>query len=344
MLPGMTTSTSFLDTQQRNPGPFFYPIAYLFRTTPAVLIGLVAAAALGWRRQWPLDVPVSRRSTLGLVVFALLFSGVMMLSDKKFDRYISPVFVTLDIVAALGWLGLIQAVLARWNRRQSRPAPAEAAPIRSTPGLFRGWAVVSAIFLLHGLFAFTHFPYYFTYYNPLVGGSRAAPQVLFVGWGEGLDAAADWLNQQPEAADSRIVSWYGKGPLTYFLKPENTTLSLFTATQLLDADYVVLYANQWQRGLPTPDSSVTTLVASRRTSCDQAGWSWRADLRCARHSPSGVIPDRHSKRCGLRRSDAIGRLSPRTTDPFPQRHWGRGTFPRRSRQGLALLTETDRCG
>ena len=30
----------------------------------------------------------------------------MTLSAKKFDRYISPVFLVLDIVAALGWLGL----------------------------------------------------------------------------------------------------------------------------------------------------------------------------------------------------------------------------------------------
>ena len=56
------------------------------------------------------------------------------------------------------------------------------------------------IFLLHGLFTFAHYPYYFTYYNPLAGGSMTAPEVLLVGWGEGLDTAAGWLKQQPDAA------------------------------------------------------------------------------------------------------------------------------------------------
>ena len=62
---------------------------------------------------------------------------------------------------------------------------------------------LTTVLLLHGLFAFIHHPYYFTYYNPLVGGSRVAPHVLFVGWGEGLDAVAAWLKQQPEAASAR---------------------------------------------------------------------------------------------------------------------------------------------
>ena len=209
----------FLGRPTEDPGPLFYPVAYLFRTTPAVLVGLVAAAALGWKCQWPFDAPVRRRSTLGLVAFALLFAAVMTLSAKKFDRYISPVFVVLDIVAALGWLGLTQAVLGWWHERRSRTAPAGAVPPLSVPSRLSGLVVLSAIFLLHGLFAFVHYPYYFTYYNPLVGGSRTAPGVLMVGWGEGLDAAARWLNQQPEAAELRVVSWYSQGPLSYFLQP-----------------------------------------------------------------------------------------------------------------------------
>ena len=112
---------------------------------------------------------------------------------------------------------------------------------------------MAVVLLSHGLFAFSHQPYYFTYYNPLVGGSRTAPQVLFVGWGEGLDVAAEWLEQQPDAAKLRVVSWYSDGPLSYFLAPEQKALNSYFTSYLLDADYVVLYANQWQRGLPSPE-------------------------------------------------------------------------------------------
>jgi 4-amino-4-deoxy-L-arabinose transferase-like glycosyltransferase len=240
----------FLGQATEDPGPLFYPLAYLFRTTPAVLVGLVAAVALWWRRRSPFDEPIRRRSTLGIVVFALLFAAVMMLGAKKFDRYISPVFVSLDIVAALGWMGLVRAALG-WYERRSHTSLAGSIPAPSAPNRLSGWVVLAAIFMLHGLFAFVHYPYYFTYYNPLAGGSRTAPQVLFVGWGEGLDAAADWLKQQPEAAKSRVVSWYSEGSLSYFLQPGQKALTVFSTSQLADADYVVLYANQWQRGLPS---------------------------------------------------------------------------------------------
>jgi 4-amino-4-deoxy-L-arabinose transferase-like glycosyltransferase len=245
----------FLGRPTENPGPFFYPVAYLFRTTPAVLIGLVAAVALEWKRQWPFDAPVRRRSALGLVIFVLFFAAVMTLSAKKFDRYLSPAIVVLDIVAALGWLGLTQTVLGWWHERRSRTSSAGAPPAQSVPSRLSVWVVLSVIFLLHGLFAFTHYPYYFTYYNPLVGGSRTAPGVLMAGWGEGLDAAARWLNQQPSAAELRVVSGYSQGPLSYFMQPGRMAwaLSDTSTLQLVDADYVVLYVYQWQRGLPSPE-------------------------------------------------------------------------------------------
>ncbi len=124
----------FLGQATEDPGPLFYPVAFLFRTTPAVLVGLVAAVALGWRHQWPFDTPVRRRSTLGLAIFALLFAAVMMLSAKKFDRYISPVFLALDIVAVLGWLGLAQVVLEWWHAAAVPAHRLPAPPPRLGPG------------------------------------------------------------------------------------------------------------------------------------------------------------------------------------------------------------------
>ncbi len=165
----------FLGHNTDDPGPLFYPVAYLFRATPASLIGLVAAAVLGWRRRPPLDAPVRRWSTLGLVAFAVLFAVVMTQSAKKFDRYLSPTFVALDIVAALGWLGLVQAALGWWYERRSGGSSAVSSPTPSSLGRLSGWVVLAALLLLHGVFALAHYPYYLTYYNPLVGGSRTAP-------------------------------------------------------------------------------------------------------------------------------------------------------------------------
>ena len=106
---------------------------------------------------------------------------------------------------------------------------------------------------MHGVFAFSHHPYYFTYYNPLVGGSRTAPQVLFVGWGEGLDSGRGLA----ETAAGRLCQARDfvvqRRPVELFLRPEQKALSFYFTSYLLDADYAVLYANQWQRGLPSPE-------------------------------------------------------------------------------------------
>ena len=243
----------FLGRATDDPGPLFYPVAYLFRATPAVLVGLAAAALFGWRRRWPLDAPARRRSALGLVTFALICALFMTFGAKKFDRYISPVFAALDIVAALGLAGLANMILVRWRQPRSRAAPDQGGRISDAQRALGFGVALTAVLLLHGLFAAVHFPYYFTYYNPLAGGSRIAPRVLLVGWGEGLDAAAAWLKQQPDAARMRVVSWYADGPLSYFLQPGQKALSFYFTSHLLDADYAVLYANQWQRGLPSPE-------------------------------------------------------------------------------------------
>jgi hypothetical protein len=42
-------------------------------------------------------------------------------------------------------------------------------------------------------------PYPLAYFNPLLGGPAQAEKVLLVGWGEGYDLAADWLNALPDA-------------------------------------------------------------------------------------------------------------------------------------------------
>ncbi|MEZ4610894.1 MAG: hypothetical protein R2838_11745 [Caldilineaceae bacterium] len=58
-------------------------------------------------------------------------------------------------------------------------------------------ALLGGAIVIHGLLGFVHYPYYLTYYNPLVGGTWSAPYVLFAGWGEGLDQAAGGPTAQP---------------------------------------------------------------------------------------------------------------------------------------------------
>ncbi|MCB0168813.1 MAG: hypothetical protein KDI79_31590, partial [Anaerolineae bacterium] len=91
-------------------------------------------------------------------------------------------------------------------------------------------------------------PYYLTYYNPLVLGWRWAPQTLLIGWGEGLDGAARYLNERPAPTVAAWYEWlfpllYNGGDVEAVVPQEN----------LITANAAVLYINQVQRDIPGPN-------------------------------------------------------------------------------------------
>lgn len=247
-----TTVNYFLGRPIDDPGLLFYPIAWLWRTTPATVLGLLAAAVYGWRRRVLFAQTTIRQSAGALCLFALVLGLGMSIGAKKFDRYMLPSLLALDIVALFGWLCLLEPIAKRFIRRQSpngakRPQYDHLVPPSPPHAL-----TLSLILLLHALPGFLHYPYYLTYFNPLVGGSLTAPTVLFVGWGEGLEAAAEWLNAQPDAEKLRVVAWYADGPFSYYFKGQEVSLGYESPLMWFGTDYAVLYVNQWQRQLPSP--------------------------------------------------------------------------------------------
>ncbi len=237
-----TNVNYFMGRPVADPGLFFYPVAWLYRTTPGVIVGLVAAAIFGWRKRRLFAAPLVRRGVMALLIFALIFVLGMTVGAKKFDRYILPAFLALDVVAALGWWAIGQAVAA-WRGATGRRAT------QWTAGV-----AVAGLLTLHAVFAAIHFPYYLTYFNPLTGGSAGAPQTLIIGWGEGLNEAAEWLNQQPDAEDLRVAAWYFDGPFSYYFDGQSTNLGSGSVLGWLDTDYAVTYVNQWQREIPSPEA------------------------------------------------------------------------------------------
>jgi Dolichyl-phosphate-mannose-protein mannosyltransferase len=222
-----------------DPGWLFYPVNYLWRTTPGVLAGLALALLAFFKRWSPLEEKRRREIAVLLVLDALLFAVMMSLGAKKFDRYIIPSFPPLDLVAGIGWAALLGWV---WGR------PKQPAARWAAVGL--GVLVIGSQVFLAG----RTYPYYLTYYNPLLGGSAKAPEVMMIGWGEGLDQAARYINQEPGAENLTVMSYYQDGSFSFFF--DGKTLGQpkhwqgGEALQAEGVDYVVLYANQWQRQLP----------------------------------------------------------------------------------------------
>ena len=219
---------------------YFYPLVYLWRITPFILVGLVfVLLALLFPKVFPLE---NTRLILVLLLFTGLFTIFMSLGAKKFDRYLLPIFAPLDLIAALGWLALLKAA-NRYAKRLSTISR------RLAGGLLLGIVLLGQLWSV-----IQSFPYYLNYFNPILGGSKAATQVMMVGWGEGLDQAARYLNSLPQTGKERAISWYGDGCFSYFYDGVTVPIGLdFTFHDLRKTDIVVLYLNQWQRGLPSPE-------------------------------------------------------------------------------------------
>lgn len=189
---------------------------------------------------------------LALVAYAVLFALVMTGGAKKFDRYLLPVFPALDIVAAWG----LATALGGWGGRGRRagragggdaddaraPAVAALAAVRAEAAVAFGALGVAWVLALT---LRAHRPYYLDAYNPLAGGARAAEFALLLGWGEGLDQAAAWLNDHPDAADGEVAMRYRSavGPLIAGHALEMNKIDVATV------DHYLFYRNQLQRRL-----------------------------------------------------------------------------------------------
>ena len=204
-----------------DPGPAFYPVAWAFRTTPWVMVGLASLA-----------IAVRKRSLLTciipLLLFALVFAALMTVGAKKFDRYLLPVFLILDILAAIGWMALLGLLTDRLPSAWRRVAPGGATILL---------AAVQLVLVLPCR------PYYFSYYNPLLGGARAATRVLLVGWGEGLEKAAEYLNAKPGADKFHVNT----GHISQFAPFFRGHTSGLNDLDLAESDYYVFYWNYIQR-------------------------------------------------------------------------------------------------
>jgi 4-amino-4-deoxy-L-arabinose transferase-like glycosyltransferase len=198
---------------------------------------------LAYIRRWqPIKDDDHRRIVIFVALLAVLFAVQMSFGAKKFDRYLIPSFLPLDLLAGVGWACL---GIRLWQQASSKALRA---------------AVLIGLFLVVGSQAFLairSYPYYINYYNPLMGGSARAPLVMMIGWGEGLDQAARYINRLSGAGDMQVMSYYPEGSFSYFFDGKTQALpdrwDEAGLNQLSGIDYVVLYAHQWQRQVPNAE-------------------------------------------------------------------------------------------
>ncbi|MGQ9787491.1 MAG: ArnT family glycosyltransferase, partial [Anaerolineae bacterium] len=264
---GHAKGNYFMGVISNDPGVFFYPFTWLLRSSPLSWIGLLALVWIAtkrwtgttWAEENDLDangVParghgqrwlcraglVTTRVRLDhapilwlLFTYIVLFTVFMTFGEKKQDRYLLPVYPILTTMAAVGLVRL-----ALWLAEKVTRYPAIA---RVTFSL-----LLALILIFQGFLIVAHHPYYFTYYNPLLGGIRGAQHMVTIGWGEGIDLAADYLNRKPNAERLRVAAWY-HSTFTPFFKGEAVGYSKEKG-KALSGNYVLFYINQLQRRFP----------------------------------------------------------------------------------------------
>jgi 4-amino-4-deoxy-L-arabinose transferase-like glycosyltransferase len=233
----------FLGEISKDPGPFFYLVGWLLRATPWEVLGglgfVAAVIGLVWQR--PLKKLILEYPIEGILgIFVALLWVFVSISDKKLVRYYLPAFPILSVLASLGLLWL-------WDRLMERVRPLVKA---AKPEELRQQGVLwlaGAVLLTQGWLTLSHYPYYFTYHNPLFGGTPGAARLMtIVGWGEGLHKAANYLNRQPQAESLQIVTERVCSMLRPFAVSDVFCLNS-SVGGILRADYVVYYYNLIQR-------------------------------------------------------------------------------------------------
>jgi len=269
----------------------FYARSLMGRTTPFVLILVIGALIMVIRqlphfatlrlRSGPKEASRGLHSTehpqsyiFWLFVYMIGFLLLITFVSKKADRYALPALVVLPIVA--GWAlaqsrqyisslsspppasGTLrsskmlrvsangpQGLRLRSSRSSRDHARSASQPVRRILPTLLGVGIV--VLLVGQVLVWS--PYTIAYNNPIFNVRPSSQQ----GWGEGLDVAAEWLNQQPVASEMFVASWYQSVMRTYFV---GKTLSLSSRNDDRIA-FVITYRNMYGRA---PDDIASNVI------------------------------------------------------------------------------------
>ncbi|MBK9210955.1 MAG: hypothetical protein IPL71_22815, partial [Anaerolineales bacterium] len=112
------------------------------------------------------------------------------------------------------------------------------------------YASLFVLVFAQGWSAVSYFPYYYTYRNPLLYAAGMYSQAPQFAYGEGLELAAHYLAELPDAKNSTVIAFYARGCFSYFYPGETTRFKPYyveagheadLVNSIRSADYLVLY-------------------------------------------------------------------------------------------------------
>lgn len=214
----------------------------IWRTTPLTWLGVVLGFITPFLRNRELARLNRQLITLLAASAAACILIIGIAQGRNSPHYILTSYLALNLLAGLGWFHLVilitDRLVAPLHKIQTQSA------ILLLLGLVQVWSGVA------------RFPYYFTYRNPILYSAGMRPQFPQKPYGEGLDLAAQYLGGFPNAKDSVVLSYYGRGCFSYYYPGETTRFKPYyidadhqadLENSIRSADYLVIYyANQGQ--------------------------------------------------------------------------------------------------
>jgi hypothetical protein len=237
------TDDDLIPFRDGNNDIFRYPENFFWRVTPIIIVGLLIWFYILIKQKDVFSKRKNRWISWSLLAFAFTFTVLLTIPEKSNFRYWIPAYLSLSLLAGIGLAALLNSLIKRFPN------------IR---GGILGLIFILGIILFQLVGIFQSYPYYFTYYNPLLGGSKRAGKSISVGEGEGLDQAGLYLSSFPDAEEMTVMSWYGWGSFSYYFGGNTITFPVTSvwgdglASKLSASDYLVVYQNQWYRRIP-PD-------------------------------------------------------------------------------------------
>ncbi len=185
----------------------------------------IRVAWLAWRERNIGRFSKSRAFTVMMfIVYIVCFLVLITMIAKKADRYALPALMALSLLAGWGWVVVLVVVKERGSYFKKVYI----------------W-LSGAIGILLFIQVLGRVPHAIAFEDSLLDVSPLSQQ----GWGEGLEQAAEWLNQHPLADRLVVASWYPGVMRTYF---NGQTMSLSSRDDER-VGYVVLYRNMHGRAM-----------------------------------------------------------------------------------------------
>ncbi|MGA7194941.1 MAG: glycosyltransferase family 39 protein [Anaerolineales bacterium] len=226
---GLTPSQFSVNSQSEVLGRIGnFIMQMLWHTTPLSWIGFVLGISFIFIRQKKSVKQIYQWMILYFIVLAVLFILLFSIArGRDSAHYILTSYLCVDMIAGLGMSALLEQISDKWFEKKRGAVSA---------------GIVVALLAVQAIFIIGSFPYYYTYLNPLMEIAPAsAKNVIYAdpSYGEGLESAAEYLSEKPDADTMTVMSYGGYGCFSFFFP--GTTLVINDVSVVHPSPAIIKY-------------------------------------------------------------------------------------------------------